>query len=222
MTNHPHYVDLRAALRVVAEALPGGKALAAQLTDELIKRGVGLFAPEGSDLLKLYRAAVPLLANAIKSPTVELLVVAESRDGELPEEQRPIHKDERDYRLEIREALLAPPFGQSPSVLAALLHVLVSAEDLRREVADMLDPPRYGSNAMKQRAIDEQIERYGPQKLDDMGPEEAARTIRNRVKDAHDGLTVSSAMIRGRITARKARSPVKPMTSSEKPTRSIS
>jgi hypothetical protein len=119
--------------------------------------------------------------------------------------RRKVEGDKRHRILQIREGLLATPPGETPVSHPAILNLQICVEDLRREVADMLDPPRYGSNAMKRRAIAEQIKRYGLQKLDDMGPDEAALTIANRVKTAYDGLIVSSAAIRAQITAHKER-----------------
>jgi chloramphenicol 3-O-phosphotransferase len=187
------YVNLYEAVRTIARTLPGGDELAPALTDGCIKRGAVAFL--GHELVLIFQRAAGLLEQAIRDRAVNVTIVA---DGA----RRLIADDERSFRLELRDAMLVVPFGHSPQ--PPLRDLLICAEDLKRKVVDLVDPPRLGSTAHKQRAVDEQIARYGIAALDDMGPDEAARVIKDRVeKESGKQVTASPAMIRGRIAIAK-------------------
>ncbi len=192
------YITVYEAVRLIVAMLPGGEPFPPTLTDEWIRGGYAMEEPEGSKLVAIYREAVDLLKRAVRSPDVRITGVSASRraDG-----RREIRDEERGLRLEMRWGL----FRGDATIAPAFLDPLICADALKREITDLLDPPRFGSNAYKQRAVDQQLTRYAAA-LDDMGPEEAVRVITKRVAREHKGLSVGRSMIIERLADLKKRS----------------
>jgi hypothetical protein len=115
------YVTLYKALRLIVRLLPdGGEPLAANMTDEWIRRGVVAFEPDKS-VLVVYRDAIKLLKQAIHSDDVDVMVG-----------QRQIAKHERSFDLEIERERLAAPYGFAQPPVCDLM---IRKEDLERLMA---------------------------------------------------------------------------------------
>lgn len=114
--------NLYNSVRLIVRTLPGGgEPLAERMCDEWIKRGVAAFEPDKS-VLVVYRGAVKLLEQAIKSLDVEVRVG-----------QRQIEDHERDFFLCIQQGALFSPPGRAHQ--PALRDILIRTAHLVRFLA---------------------------------------------------------------------------------------
>jgi hypothetical protein len=212
------YVDLLEAVRVVVRLMPDGEALASRMTDGWLRgggrllydsdeytRGAIMAQIYGSDwrtvrprVVAAYERAVRILERVLSSgrvPGIGVSAVAR-KNG-----QRPIEPHEWASRqLHIRDGLLATPPGKWFDTHPRILDVLVSVEDLKRECAAIIAPPKAGSHAHKRQAVDKAIRELGVSSLLAMAVKARVHAIINRVAEQNGGLSVCPRYVRERLS----------------------
>ena len=214
----PPYVGIPDAIRLLVGLLPEGNSVVHILTGEWISRGyASLFPPPpnpedaddptsrklygpnwrivGPKAIAAFRRAAALLKEAVLSPEVKFTGASAGGD------RRQLRDDERGLRLEIREGLLATPYGKSPAHHPAFLQVEVCAEDLlrwaNRRLASSLAVGREGKN----KAVDAVIKKIGLPALIHDGQKVREQRVIQELKQEYNGLSVTDRFVRKRIKA---------------------